>query len=155
MPASDMREDTELAEIMGDPDEDMFTGFDGDDTDWSSSPESGSKEDGPVNQLSPSIPDVINTPQKIRPSWDNGIDITPNTHMRINAMGSDYEKEREMNIIRNSRMMGEDLRDAVAKISSEMKLKRKSKAGRSKDTSNEKDKVSEQVRRSKRVALAE
>jgi hypothetical protein len=80
---------------------------------------------------------VINSHQ----DWDNGEPLTSDQHKEILALGSDYERSRAMNKLRNARLLKElDLKNEVGRAltsseggktstgSSDLKSKRKTKA---------------------------
>jgi hypothetical protein len=67
---------------------------------------------------------VLTLTAKSREPWDNGEPLTPEERKRIEALGSSYEKAREMNIKYRDRKMAEaGLQDAVRDLQSLLRPK--------------------------------
>src|SRR5882762_823592 len=80
---------------------------------------------------------VLTSKAKRRESWDNGEPLTPEERKRIEALGSSYEKAREMNIKYKDRKMAESgLQDAARELESLLRPKPKllGAAGKPKNT---------------------
>ena len=69
---------------------------------------------------------VLTSKAESREPWDNGEPLTPEEQKRIEALGSSYEKAREMNIKYTDRKMAEaGLQDAVRDLQSLLRPKSK------------------------------
>jgi hypothetical protein len=109
-------------DLSNDP-EDVVVFGGGDDEESSDSSDSDSESESLPEEKSK---EVLISKAKRRELWDNGEPLTPEERKRIEALGSSYEKAREMNIKYRDRKMAESgLQDAARELQSLLRPKPK------------------------------
>jgi hypothetical protein len=107
--------------MSNDPEDVVVFGVDDDEESSDSSDSDSESESLPEKSKK-----VLASKAKSREQWDNGEPLTPEERKRIEALGSSYEKEREMNIkYRDRKMAKAGLHDAARELQSLLRPKLK------------------------------
>jgi hypothetical protein len=138
-------------DLSNDP-EDVVVFGGGDNEESSDSSDSDSESESFPEEKSKK---VLTSKAKRRESWDNGEPLTPEERKRIEALGSSYEKAREMNIKYKDRKMAESgLQDAARELESLLRPKLKLLGAARKPKNTAKPVNAELPRRSSRLSTS-